>query len=187
MNISLTNFLSSLFSLNMPSKAITSRRETTVEKRADIWAWYKVGKTYNEIGRLTELTKPAVANIIYKGRRKEQAKIDFLMLHGQINHRSLPLRLNDDFYELHLKILGPHLRHFLRLQNRENSYLRPQFVRSLTYLRSINIAELDSERPKSVGIRGGCVGPTKLPLKLATIADFSGLPVPRGKNTLRRT
>jgi hypothetical protein len=32
-----------------------------IEKRADVWAWYKVGKTYNEIGRLTELTKWTVA------------------------------------------------------------------------------------------------------------------------------
>jgi predicted transcriptional regulator len=70
MNISFTNFLSSLFSLNMPSKAITSRRETTIEKRADVWAWYKVGKTYSEIGRLTELTKPTVANIIQREKKR---------------------------------------------------------------------------------------------------------------------
>jgi predicted transcriptional regulator len=70
MNISFTNFLSSLFSLNMPSKAITSRRETTIEKRADVWAWYKVGKTYNEIRRLTELTKLTIANIIQREKKR---------------------------------------------------------------------------------------------------------------------
>jgi hypothetical protein len=41
----------------MPSKPIASRQETTKEKRADVWVWYKVGKTYSEIGRLTGLSK----------------------------------------------------------------------------------------------------------------------------------
>jgi hypothetical protein len=41
----------------MPSEPITSRRETIIEKRAEVWAWYKVRKTYSEIGRLTELIK----------------------------------------------------------------------------------------------------------------------------------
>jgi predicted transcriptional regulator len=54
----------------MPSEPITSRRETTIEKRAEVWAWYKVGKTYSEIGRLTELTKWTVAKIIKREKKR---------------------------------------------------------------------------------------------------------------------
>ena len=54
----------------MPSEPITLRRETTLEKRADIWAWYKVGKTYSEIGRLTDLTKSTVTKIVQKEKKK---------------------------------------------------------------------------------------------------------------------
>jgi hypothetical protein len=76
LNISSHSPLFSLISINMPSRAITSRRETTKEKRADVWAWYKVGKTYNEIRRLTELIKWTVAKIIKK-EKKKQGRIDF--------------------------------------------------------------------------------------------------------------
>ena len=54
----------------MSSEPITSRRETTKEKRADVWAWYKVGKTYSEIRRLTELTKSTVAKIIQRKKKR---------------------------------------------------------------------------------------------------------------------
>jgi len=48
----------------MPSKSITARRETTLEKRAEVWVWYKIGKTYSEIGRLIDLIKSIVASIV---------------------------------------------------------------------------------------------------------------------------
>jgi transposase len=54
----------------MPSEPITSRRETTGEKRAEVWTWYKAGKTYSEIGRRTDLTKSTVAGIIRREKRK---------------------------------------------------------------------------------------------------------------------
>src|SRR5947209_17992795 len=65
----------------------------------------------------------------YNERRKELARTDFLMPHGQVGHRSLLLRVNDGFYELPPKIPGLHLRHFPRLPTRENSYLEPQYAR----------------------------------------------------------
>jgi hypothetical protein len=48
----------------MSSESIVSRREITKEKRAEIWTWYKVGKTYSEIRRRTDLIKSTVAGII---------------------------------------------------------------------------------------------------------------------------
>jgi hypothetical protein len=54
----------------MSSESITSRRETTKEKRAEVWTWYKVGKTYNEIRRRTDLTKSTVAGIIQREKKK---------------------------------------------------------------------------------------------------------------------
>jgi len=54
----------------MPSERITSRRETTLEKRADVWAWYRVGKTYSEIGRLTDLTKSTVAKVVQREKKR---------------------------------------------------------------------------------------------------------------------
>ena len=65
----------------------------------------------------------------YNEKRKGPARTDFLILHGQVGHRSLLLRLNDGSYGLLLKMLGPYLRHFLHFLNREHGYLGPQYVR----------------------------------------------------------
>jgi transposase len=54
----------------MSSESIISRRETTKEKRAEVWTWYKAGKTYSEIGRRTDLTKSTVAGIIQREKKK---------------------------------------------------------------------------------------------------------------------
>src|SRR5271156_4824891 len=63
-------FSFSLLSVDMPSKLITSRRETTKEKRAEVWTWYRAGKTYSEIRRRTDLTKSTVAGIIQREKTR---------------------------------------------------------------------------------------------------------------------
>ena len=63
-------FIFSPVSIDMSSEPITSRRETTKEKRAEVWTWYKAGKTYSEIGRRTDLTKATVAGTIRREKRK---------------------------------------------------------------------------------------------------------------------
>ena len=59
-----------LLPVNMPSEPITLRRETTLEKRAEVWAWYKTGKTYSEIARLADLTKSTVRKIMQRLKKK---------------------------------------------------------------------------------------------------------------------
>ena len=60
----------SFLSTKMPSAPVTARRETDVEKRKDVWAWYKCGKTYSEISRLEDLTKSTFAKIIQRIKKR---------------------------------------------------------------------------------------------------------------------
>ena len=57
--------LSLLLSAKMP---VTICRETSKEKRIEVWAWYKSGKSYSEIGRLENLTKSTVSKIIQRAK-----------------------------------------------------------------------------------------------------------------------
>jgi transposase len=52
----------------MPSKPKTSRRETTVEERVEVWTWYKSDKTISEIGRLTGLPRSTCSDIIKRAK-----------------------------------------------------------------------------------------------------------------------
>jgi hypothetical protein len=54
----------------MPSKPVTSRRETTLNKHISVWGWYIKGKPYSEIGRLEDLIKTTIAMIIQQTKKR---------------------------------------------------------------------------------------------------------------------
>jgi DNA-directed RNA polymerase specialized sigma24 family protein len=52
----------------MPSKAKTSRRETTIKERRVVWTRYLDGKHKSEIARLENLPWSTIANIIKRAK-----------------------------------------------------------------------------------------------------------------------
>jgi transposase len=53
----------------MPSKSKTSRRETTLAQRTEVWTWYKAGKSLSEIKRIVSLPRSTVWDIINRAKK----------------------------------------------------------------------------------------------------------------------